>query len=692
MTRSHARVAVAVVMLFGACATARPDDWPQWRGPLGQGTTSEKNLPPAAGTTSLEVLWKTPIPGEGVSSPIVTGGRVYVTTAYEGTERHAWDRPTFWASAFLACAAAGLSLVRLPTAWRSLSERTAVRVTLGGWTAVVLGLTTVVLAKPRWFWRFADPWTGPTVAPADLPWVEAFFVRPMIVLVCGSLLLLFIALSSSERWLRYVTVVVTLACSLALGLIAGRPDWFLQPSQPWLTWLVTGGVGLLAAAGPIGWLSASRRWILAPIGAVIAVAAWLFRMIPDDEFGRPLSSTNQIVWLVPAAMLLLFHAWSVLVRKERSETNPTSIGLFLLTTSLSVLVFVRANYLHPQTGVMRAAVCLDAKSGEVLWHTPIYIAQPEKRHSLNSLATPSPACDGKRVYADFGSGLAALDMNGRLLWLKRDADFGRFIRYGAGSSVVLADDRILIYRDSEFVGHGDHLDDDITGQSGRRPSTLTAYDKATGDTIWSVTPSFSHDSYMTPLVWKGNDRLEAIVATWKTLAAFDIADGSLLWIHPHEMQQIVPSPAVSGDCMILTGGNALPTPMMVVRLPTPTTAAETLWVNTRTGGNIVSPVCWDGLVFSASHHGVLVCQDVATGRMKWFKRLGSRCLASLVAGDGKLFVLDQEGELSVFAADTTGALLTSLSLNESCSATPALAANCLFVRTSRHVCCIAGGK
>jgi outer membrane protein assembly factor BamB len=679
-------------MLFGACATARADDWPQWRGPLGQGTTSEKNLPPAAGATSLEVLWKTPIPGEGVSSPIVTGGRVYVTTAYEGTERHAWDGPIFWTSAVLACAAAGLALVRLPRAWRSLSERTAVRVTLGGWTALVLGLTTIVLAKPRWFWQFADPWTGPTIAPADLPWVESYFGRPVIVLACGSLLLHFIALSSSERWLRFVTVFVTLTNSVALGLITWRPDWFFQPSQPWLTWLVAGGVGLLAVAGSLGSLTAWGRWMLLPLAAAIGAGAWLFCTLPDDEFGYPLRWANRIVYLVPAALMILFHAWSVFVRKERSDTTRAAAGLFLLASSLGVLVFVRSNYLHPQTGVVRAVVCLDAKSGEILWKTPVFVAGPEKRHSLNSLATPTPACDGERVYADFGSGFAALDTNGRLLWLKRDAEFRQFIRYGAGSSVVLAGDRILIYRDSEFMGHGDHLDDDIAGQSGRRPSTLTAFDKRTGDVLWSVTPSFSHDSYMTPILRKRDDRLEAIIATWKTLAGFDVADGSLLWTHPHAMQQIVPSPGVSGDCVFITGGNALPTPMTAIRLPTATATAQTLWTNGRTGGNIVSPVCWDDLVFAVTHHGILTCQDFETSRIEWTKRLGGRCLASLIAGDGKIYVLEQDGELSVFSADTTGALLTSLSLNETCSATPALAANCLFVRTSRHVCCIASGK
>src|ERR1700687_175886 len=105
--RLYSSAALAIVTVLGVGESARTQDWPQWRGPLGQGITSAKNLPPATGSTSLKVLWKTPIPGEGCSSPVVSEGRVYLTTAYEGTQRHAWDPPVFWASVLLACCVGG---------------------------------------------------------------------------------------------------------------------------------------------------------------------------------------------------------------------------------------------------------------------------------------------------------------------------------------------------------------------------------------------------------------------------------------------------------------------------------------------------------------------------------------------------------------------------------------------------------
>jgi len=60
---------------------------------------------------------------------------------------------------------------------------------------------------------------------------------------------------------------------------------------------------------------------------------------------------------------------------------------------------------------------------------------------------PDTACDGERVYAYFGSGLAALDKNGGCTLAQAPTPiFAGHIRYGAGSSVVLAATR------SSFIG------------------------------------------------------------------------------------------------------------------------------------------------------------------------------------------------------------------------------------------------
>ncbi|HUG53485.1 MAG TPA: PQQ-binding-like beta-propeller repeat protein [Vicinamibacteria bacterium] len=77
-------VAIALGMAAAAAAAPKPSyNWPQWRGPEGQGISRETGLP-SAWTGTENVAWKTAIPGRGHSSPVVWGNRVFLTTAVEG--------------------------------------------------------------------------------------------------------------------------------------------------------------------------------------------------------------------------------------------------------------------------------------------------------------------------------------------------------------------------------------------------------------------------------------------------------------------------------------------------------------------------------------------------------------------------------------------------------------------------------
>jgi hypothetical protein len=63
--------------------TAQGSNWPQWRGPEGQGVSEEKGLP-LEWSDSKNIKWKTALPGRSHSSPIVWGNRIFLTTAIEG--------------------------------------------------------------------------------------------------------------------------------------------------------------------------------------------------------------------------------------------------------------------------------------------------------------------------------------------------------------------------------------------------------------------------------------------------------------------------------------------------------------------------------------------------------------------------------------------------------------------------------
>ncbi|MFA5189255.1 MAG: HEAT repeat domain-containing protein [Verrucomicrobiia bacterium] len=74
------------VLLLGSQATFAAEPWPAWRRD-GTGISNEKNLPVEWSETE-NVVWRTPLPGEGNSSPIIWGNRVFVTAALdEGAKR-----------------------------------------------------------------------------------------------------------------------------------------------------------------------------------------------------------------------------------------------------------------------------------------------------------------------------------------------------------------------------------------------------------------------------------------------------------------------------------------------------------------------------------------------------------------------------------------------------------------------------
>jgi len=78
-----------ILILFsltgGAVSAAEAGEWPQFRGPTGQGISHATNVPLHWSATS-NVVWKTGIPGRGWSSPVLADGRLYLTTAVGGAD------------------------------------------------------------------------------------------------------------------------------------------------------------------------------------------------------------------------------------------------------------------------------------------------------------------------------------------------------------------------------------------------------------------------------------------------------------------------------------------------------------------------------------------------------------------------------------------------------------------------------
>jgi outer membrane protein assembly factor BamB len=79
------RVVIPVLcelLVFLLASVASAQDWPEFRGPGGQGHAPEQNVP-LEWSESRNVFWKVPVPGSGWSTPVVAGGRVWLTSAIE---------------------------------------------------------------------------------------------------------------------------------------------------------------------------------------------------------------------------------------------------------------------------------------------------------------------------------------------------------------------------------------------------------------------------------------------------------------------------------------------------------------------------------------------------------------------------------------------------------------------------------
>jgi outer membrane protein assembly factor BamB len=72
-----------LVSWLAVAGIAQAEDWPCFRGPSRQGLSQEKEVPTQWSAES-NIKWKTPLPGDGWSSPIVLGDDVFVTAALDG--------------------------------------------------------------------------------------------------------------------------------------------------------------------------------------------------------------------------------------------------------------------------------------------------------------------------------------------------------------------------------------------------------------------------------------------------------------------------------------------------------------------------------------------------------------------------------------------------------------------------------
>jgi outer membrane protein assembly factor BamB len=83
----------ALVLVIGFTCVMRAENWPQWRGPLATGVSSETGLPERWSDTE-NIAWRAPLRGLGISSPVVWGDLIFVTSQIGRSARRPGNHPT----------------------------------------------------------------------------------------------------------------------------------------------------------------------------------------------------------------------------------------------------------------------------------------------------------------------------------------------------------------------------------------------------------------------------------------------------------------------------------------------------------------------------------------------------------------------------------------------------------------------
>ena len=75
---------LSAILVLSACAPSRAADWPHWRGPFLNGSTEEQGLPDSWSLTD-NILWTVALPGPSAATPIISHGRVFVSSTVKGS-------------------------------------------------------------------------------------------------------------------------------------------------------------------------------------------------------------------------------------------------------------------------------------------------------------------------------------------------------------------------------------------------------------------------------------------------------------------------------------------------------------------------------------------------------------------------------------------------------------------------------
>src|SRR5215510_5821825 len=341
-----------------------------------------------------------------------------------------------------------------------------------------------------------------------------------------------------------------------------------------------------------------------------------------------------------------------------------------------------------------ATLCIDQRTGKILWRRTVGPAEIEKVHEISSPAAPTPATDGERIYVYFGSyGLVSYDLDGKLLWERR-LPLSQNI-YGAVASPIVAGDLLVLNHQG-------------------KEAYLLGVDRRVGKTVWKTDRSRFQFGWSTPVYWR-HDGIDEIVVLGgdfgpnQRLMAYNLADGAERW-WVAGLPPCGKSTPVIGDGLlffaapdiIMESAAEQRNPeraaqfyannmarVMAVRPGSKgeVSAANIVWSERKGVPGVPSPLYYNGRLYTFQNGGIVYCRVANTGELVYTGRLGAPgyYYSSPVAADQQVYIASEEGGVFVLDAGPNLNILATIKLDGAVVATTALVDRNIYVRTENQL-------
>lgn len=321
-------------------------------------------------------------------------------------------------------------------------------------------------------------------------------------------------------------------------------------------------------------------------------------------------------------------------------------------------VFITAASGHEQKQLH--VICLATGDGARIWERKFWATGRTMCHQKTCVAAPSPASDGKTVFALYSSNdLVALDLEGNILWMR-----GLTLDYpnasnslGLSSSPIVADDTLVIQieNDSESFAAGLDVDTGLNRWKIDRPKAAN----------WTSPVLLTLDSAPVAALQSRSGVLGVHPSTGSPVFEFQTGAST------------IPSSVPSGDILFVPSQG-----LTAVRPGTSGGDTAKIWNEGGQRPGTASPIAVGDRAYTINGAGVLSCANGETGERLWRLRLKGPFSASPVSTGTHLYVFNEKGiGQCVDLTGETGQIVSEIELGETVLSTPALSDNALYVRS-----------